>query len=172
MEMSAKYLFFLFVMLAAAACGSDTPTKTVPAVQSPTPERAPSTEVSESSPTGARTLAAGELSLPAARAFGEPGYHEVLTASHDVPSDIGPTEGMRLVLRLRDAGRPEQTCSREHPLSGCATADWSDATSRPKVPTGGVFDNSLSLQFASGTKAVFLSESGELRDAPDRFDPG
>ena len=167
-----KCLFFLFMMLAAAACGSDSPRKTDRAVQSPTPESTLSTEVSGSTLTSARTLATGELSLPTASDFGEPGFHEVLTASHDVPSDIGPTEGMRIVLRLRDAGRPEQTCSREHPLSGCATVDWSDAESMPKVPSGGVFDNSISLQFASGLKAVFLSESGELRDAPDPFDPG
>lgn len=82
------------------------------------------------------------------------------------------TAGARLVISLRDAGRSGQTCSSEHPLSGCATVDWSDSEDRPRVPRGGVFENSLSLRFASGTRKLFLSESGRLSGASDSFKPG
>ena len=120
-------------------------------------------------PAGSGTvLAAGELELPAAEAFGELGFHEVLTAEATLPTDLGPTKGRRLVLRLRDAGRPGQACDTEHPLSGCATVDWSDDESRPNVPAGGVFDNRLEL----GGQTFFLSESGALAGVPDQFRPG
>ena len=79
---------------------------------------------------------------------------------------------MRIVVALRDAGRPDQACSREHPLSGCATVDWSDAESRPKVPAGGVFENSLQLQLGAGVRTFYLSELGFLADKADTFDPG
>ena len=80
--------------------------------------------------------------------------------------------GLEVRLRLRDAGRPGQTGSRNHPLSGCATVDWSDAPSRPKVPPNGVFDNILTLRLASGEHTFFLSEEGRLNQVPDAFDPG
>jgi hypothetical protein len=119
-----------------------------------------------------RALAAGEFRLPAASAFGEKGFHEVLVATHTVPQDLRSTTGMKFVISLWDAGRPGQTCIRHHPLSGCATVDWSDAEGRPKVPPGGVFENSITLQLASGTRKFFLSESEKLADAPDAFKPG
>jgi len=96
----------------------------------------------------------------------------VLTATHILPSNLGPMTGLRLVLKLWDAGRPERTCNREHPLSGCATVDWSDATGRPKVPLGGMFNNSITFQLATGVHSYFLSESGALNDKPDAFKPG
>ena len=68
-------------------------------------------------------------------------------------------------------GAPEMTCSREHPISGCATVDWSDARSRPSVPPGGVFDNSITSEMASGERSFFLSESGALNDEPDILVP-
>jgi hypothetical protein len=40
------------------------------------------------------------------------------------------------------------------------------------VPPGGVFENSITLQLASGTQKFFLSESEKLADAPDAFKPG
>ncbi len=101
----------------------------------------------------------------------EPGYHQVLTATHNLPSDLGPTTGFMLVIKLWDAGRPEVTCSSEHPISGCATVDWSDAMSRPSVPPGGVFDNSITFQLATGERSFFLSESGALNDDPDVLVP-
>lgn len=126
-------------------------------------------EKAASPPAGSGTvLAAGELELPAAEAFGESGFHEALTGEATLPTELGPTEGRRLVLRLRDAGRPSQACDTEHPLSGCATVDWSDDESRPNVPPGGVFDNRLEL----GGQTFFLSESGALAGAPDQFRPG
>ena len=50
--------------------------------------------------------------------------------------------------------------------------DWSDAPSRPNVPAGGVFENSFKLEFVTGEHRFFLSESGDLNDKPDTFDPG
>lgn len=119
-----------------------------------------------------RIIVRGTLELPAAEAFGEPGFHEVLTASRRLPANLGPARGLRLVVSLRDAGRPGATCSSQHPLSGCATVDWSDDPGRPSVPPGGVFTNSLTLQLASGPRTFFLSESGALRTRPDAFEPG
>ena len=79
--------------------------------------------------------------------------HEVLTDSQTIPEDIAATAGRRLVLTLRDLGRPEETCDREHPLSGCATVDWSDFDGRPNVPPGCVFEHRLLLQLASGEQS-------------------
>ncbi len=116
----------------------------------------------------ATTLAAGTFRLPAANAFGEPGFHQVVVVEARVPPNVPSRRGLRLVVSLRDAGRPGQTCESEHPLSGCATVDWSDDPSRPKVPPGGVFDNSLTL----GRIKLFLRESGALASRPDAFEPG
>ena len=119
-----------------------------------------------------RKLASGELLLPAATSLGSPGFHEVLTDSQTIPEDITAAAGRRLVLTLRDLGRSEQRCAREHPLSGCATVDWSDFDGRPNVPPGGVFEHRLVLQLASGEQSFFLSDSGSLNEAPDRYKPG
>ena len=71
------------------------------ATTGPTGTPAPTTVPIPASTTLAPgVLAAGLLDLPAAGAFGEPGFHEVLTASVDAPSD--PAPGTRLVLRLWD----------------------------------------------------------------------
>ena len=117
-------------------------------------------------------LASGELLLVAATSFGSPGFHEVLTDTQTIPEDITAAAGRRLVLTLRDLGRPEQRCDRDHPLSGCATVDWSDFEGRPGVPQGGVFEHRLVLQLASGEQSFFLSDSGSLNEAPDRYKPG
>lgn len=124
-----------------------------------------------SSRTGS-VLASGKLELPAAQAFGEPGFHELLGVEGEIPASVSGEEGTRIVLALRDAGRPEQTCDSEHPLSGCATVDWSDDESRPNVPPGGVFENSVRLDLESGERTFFLSESGGLALEPDPFKPG
>ena len=121
---------------------------------------------------GVQRLASGEFLLPAANAFGAPGFHEVLIDVQTLPSDLSVTSGDRLILSLRDLGRPDQSCSREHPLSGCATVDWSDFDGRAKVPPGGVFEHSLTLRLASGDHSFFLSESGSLNDTPDSYKPG
>lgn len=114
----------------------------------------------------AAVLAAGTLTLPAAQAFGEPGFHQVLVAHTQLPRRLPP--GKRLVLTLRDTSRPGVRCSSQHPLSGCATVDWSDDPSRPKVPRGGVFRNALTI----GRETYFLSETGRLARRPDAYSPG
>lgn len=117
-------------------------------------------------------IAAGVLELPAASSFGAPGFHEVLMAQPSVPADIGPTAGRRLVLSLRDVGRPDQECSQQHPLSGCATVDWSDSPGRPNVPPDGVFDNHLALELSTGPLTLFFHEDAELATEPEQFEPG
>ena len=160
------------VIAAACGCGAVLAPAGIDSVSaSPTAERGRHSDAAGPTIVEAQALAAGELHLPAAGSFGEPGFHEVLTAAPDLPLVLGPTAGLRLVLRLRDAGRPGQTCSRDHPLSGCATVDWSDSASRPGVPPGGVFGNTLTLRLASGERTFFLSESGSLNDGPDPFMP-
>lgn len=148
----------------AAASAAPKPTATV--------ALPPQSEAPVSVEAEVRTLASGELLLPAATSFGSPGFHEVLTDSQTVPEDITAAAGRRLVLTLRDLGRPEQRCDREHLLSGCATVDWSDFEGRPNVPPRGVFEHRLVLQLASGEQSFFLSDSGSLNEAPDRYKPG
>lgn len=146
-----------------------------PATNSPTATVGSATPVvveAAASPGPAIVLAAGEIDLPAAQAFGEPGFHSTFMLVHELEADVTSQDTYRLVVALWDVGRPAQTCDREHPLSGCATIDWSDAESRPHVPPGGVFDNSLTLELESGSQTFFLSETGVLHDAPDAFDPG
>ena len=77
-----------------------------------------------------------------------------------------------LVLRLRDVERPDRQCDSDHPLSGCITVDWSDFEGRPGVPPGGVFDNHLTIQLASGPRTFYLSETGSLANEPDSHAPG
>ena len=152
--------------LASTNTPAPTATTTPVAIEAtPAPASAPSDAVE-------RTLISGEFILPAAQSFGDSGFHEVLIVTQSLPQDIGSTEGLRLVLALRDADRPGQTCSQDHPLSGCATVDWSDSQGRPGVPPGGVFDNHLTLRLASAERSFFLSDTGALNDAPDDFKPG
>ena len=147
----------------------------VPATDSPT-ATAGSAVLAATEDTAASgstiVLAAGEVDLPAAQAFGEPGFHSAIMLVHELEADVTSRDAGRLVVALWDAGRPAQVCDSEHPLSGCATIDWSDAESRPNVPPGGVFDNSITLELESGLQTFFLSETGILHDAPDAFDPG
>lgn len=162
-------------LVLAAACGSETvpePKTVQELAPSPTAAVSRGTVAASLVSAAARILAEGEFQLPAANAFGEPGFHEVLAATHDLPSDLGSMTGSKLLLKLWDAGRPELDCDSEHPLSGCATVDWSDAPGRPNVPPGGVFENSITLRSTDGESSLFLSESGALDDSPDAFDPG
>ena len=96
----------------------------------------------------------------------------LVVVNASLPSDLGPTSGRRLALTLRDSSRPDQTCSRQHPLSGCVTVDWSDGPSRPNVPPGGVFDNHLALPVDGAQSLLFLHEDGRLDTEPESFDPG
>ena len=128
--------------------------------------------VPTSPPSRSALLASGTISLPAASSFDGPGFHEAVTVSATVPAALGPSPGNKLVLTLRDSGRPEQACSQQHPLSGCATVDWSDSPSRPNVPPNGVFDNHIVVVTAGGELTLFLREDGRLATEPEQFDPG
>lgn len=119
-----------------------------------------------------RALVAGELRVPAARSFGDPGFHEVLIASKRPHADLRTPARFRLVLSLRDIGRPKQRCSSEHPLSGCATVDWADFQGRPKVPRSGVFQNTVTVELAAGRRTFFLSPSGALARHPNPYEDG
>src|SRR5262249_23058942 len=98
------------------------------------PGNAPAASPAPSASASGLVLAAGTYRLPAASAFGEPGFHEASTIRASVPVALAPGAGRTLVVRLHDSSRPGQTCSADHPLSGCATVDWSDSPDRPKVP--------------------------------------
>lgn len=145
------------LMLLTAACAQ------APVARQPQPSRPLS---------AGQPLAAGEFNLPAAADFGDPGFHMVVTASATLPENLPVTSGRELILTLNDAGRPDQTCATEHPLSGCATVDWSDSPDRPHVPPTGVFINTMTLQLSSGPRTFYLSASGALASAPDAFQPG
>lgn len=125
-----------------------------------------------SPPAGATTLSQGVFRLAAASSFDDPGFHAVVAVSGPVRREVAARGKQRLVLTLRDPGRPEEACTSEHPLSGCATVDWSDAEDRPHVPPGGVFDNRLTIGLASGARKFYLRESGALATSPGTFEPG
>lgn len=170
----------IVVLTAAVACDSSTDLP-VESTKFPTPpiQVAPPAQIVISAPAdpelrqaSRHLLASGKFDIPAASSFVDSGFHKVLTASHTTTDTPASSAGQRLVVRLWDVQRPDVTCSREHPLSGCATVDWSDAPGRPNVPSTGVFENSVTLQLASGERTFYLSESGILADSPDRFGPG
>ncbi len=117
-------------------------------------------------------LASGNFDLPAADAFGAPGFHQSYTFSHRLPENLDHAGTTRIVIALWDASRPNVSCGQHHPLSGCATVDWSDSPSRPNVPTDGLFNNSISLPLTSGETTFYLSEAGSLAEQPDAYDPG
>jgi hypothetical protein len=116
-------------------------------------------------------LLAGSVEVPGARSFGAPGFHEPIVLTGTVPADGTEQQGP-LVVTLRDAGRPAQTCDRDHPLSGCVIVDWSDFDDRPGVPPGGVFDNRLAVVSTTGPVTHFLSERNRLAPQPDDYSPG
>ena len=149
-------------MLAASCATTGTPETTV-ATTSPPP-------VSTVPGGDDVVVMSGSVEIPAAAAFGDPGFHQPLALSGRVSDSAAGLKG-QLLVRLVDAGRPDQVCDREHPLSGCATVDWSDFEDRPGVPPGGVFDNRLSIVLGSGPVDLFLSESGGLADVPDEYSP-
>ena len=110
-------------VVVAARGGSDEETPSVDR-QAPTAPRAERRPNSVNTPgaapaAGTAVLASGRLALPAAQAFGEPGFHEVLTAEALLPADVVVPAGSRLVLsraarrstgRTSRGGRAE--CSR------------------------------------------------------------
>ncbi len=118
------------------------------------------------------TLLSGSLALTAADSFGVPGFHQVLEARGHVPGRVTSARRLRLTFTLRDLGRPNQRCSTEHPLSGCATVDWADDPSRPKVPAGGVFSNRIMLRLGDSVETLYLRRSGTLARRPDSYAPG
>ena len=122
--------------------------------------------------TAPTTLLQGALALPAADSFGAPGFHQVLVAGGRVPARVASAKRFRLTLTLRDLGRPHRRCSTDHPLSGCATVDWADDPSRPKVPAGGVFSNRITLRLGRSVQTLYLRRSGTLARAPDPYAPG
>ena len=116
--------------------------------------------------TAPTTLLRGILALPAAESFAAPGFHQVLIAGGRVPALVASASRFRLTLTLRDLGRPRRRCSIDHPLSGCATVDWADDPSRPKVPAGGVFSNRITLRLGQAVESLYLRRSGTLGRAP------
>lgn len=142
-----------------------------PAPTENTPPSRPTVVVTDPFIVAAQYLANGEFNVPAASAVGEPGFHEPFSATHPIPSRLDPTKGKRLIIALRDLSRPQQRCDGDDPRSGCATVDWSDDPSRPKAPRSGGFDNSITLQLASGSRTYYLTASEALADQPDKLDP-
>ncbi len=160
-------LLTVAISLVAAACGSgDSAISSSSSITS----AAPSTTAPGSVVAGDAVLLSGSIEIPAANGFDDPGFHKAILLTGTVPEAAAGLTG-ELVVRLRDVGRPNQTCDRDHPLSGCATVDWSDFEDRPEVPRGGVFDNHLSLVSTSGTIDLFLSENRGLATTPDEYTP-
>lgn len=177
MHRTALLSLALLTLLLVAACSNDTAADTDDAADgartSAPVETAETNDTTD--PAGASEpapiIAAGVFSLAAADSFESEGFHQLIELDTVVAGGYTVPAGASLVLVLRDASRPAQTCDRQHPLSGCATVDWSDFEGRPGVPPGGVFDNRIVIRRASGERTLFLSESGVLAAAPDAYSP-
>ncbi len=153
----------LAVALVVAGCGRDSaPESSTGPISPPVAQSGGGRDV---------VLLSGSVEIPGAQAFGAPGFHEPVLLTGAVPEAAAGVSG-ELVVRLRDAGRPNQTCDRNHPSSGCVTVDWSDFEDRPGVPPGGVFDNRLTVVSPAGPVALFLSETRGLASEPDAYSPG
>ena len=122
---------------------------------------------------GSGETAYGMVVVPAAQSFTDRGFHDTLTVAPRFPAR-GPAlrEAVTVSLALRDASRPRQMCSEDHPLSGCVTVDWSDDPARPHVPMSGVFVNALTVVTADGARTLYLHPAGTLTARPERFVPG
>lgn len=124
-----------------------------------------------SEPSDPTALTSGSFRLPAAGAFGEPGFHAAFQITAALPDTLGPTTGLTLVLELRDLTRPTVTCSTPHPTSGCATVDWDDFPDRPATPASGLFLNRLRVAAGGGTRDFFLRKTMTLADDPEPGPP-
>ncbi len=156
----------------ATACSSGSVPTATPSDAIAVPATGVSSSLSPADDTV--VLMQGVTRVDTAQSFEDPGFHQVISVSATIPQ-LGPLEGRTgsvIRVSLRDASRPEQTCSQDHPLSGCLTIDWSDAPGRPHVPDSGVFRNELTFITADGTTKLHLSDSGVLAETPDQFTPG
>lgn len=156
-------LVALLALLAACADGGE---------PAPQPTINDAAEVAPATSGPSAVLATGTIAVVAANSFDDPGFHLLAVVNATLPADLSPTSGRQLVLTLRDSSRPDQTCARQHPLSGCVTIDWSDAPGRSNVPPGGVFDNHIALSVGGAQSVFFLHEDGRLDPEPETFDPG
>lgn len=165
MRRVAKIVFISSLL--STACGSSA---SEPSQPTDPPTAAGTTSALPAPAAADIVLAEGTFEVPAAGSFTDPGFHEVLLVTATTPPDS--VTGQTLVLRLRDVERPDRQCDSDHPLSGCITVDWSDFEGRPGVPPGGVFDNHLTIQLASGPRTFYLSETGSLANESDAHAPG
>ena len=124
-----------------------------------------------SGPSDPTALTSGSFRLPAANAFGEPGFHAAFRINATLPDTLGATTGLTLVLALRDLTRPTITCSAPHPTSGCATVDWDDFPGRPATPADGLFLNRLRVATVGGTRDYFLRKTLAMEDDPEPGPP-
>ena len=155
--------FSLALFLSCGGPGSPTAPGPAPAPDPvPGPDPAPSVGV---------VLMSGTLTLPAALDRGDIGEHQEYIVNERLPEDLEPTSGRTLVVELRDATRPELTCTADEPEAGCATVDWSAEPGLPGVPAGGLFVNRLEIELASGAVEYYLSRTLRLAAVPDLVDP-
>jgi len=157
-----------FALLAAACSSGVASTATSPTTVLAT------TAVPAETTGDSVVLLSGTSKVEAAQSFDDPGFHKTISLTATVP-ELGPLAGVAastIRVSLRDSSRPNQTCTQDHPLSGCLTIDWSDAPGRPRVPDSGVFPNQLTFITSAGESTLHLSESGVLADQPDQFTPG
>jgi len=117
-------------------------------------------------------IASGELVVKAAEQYEDEGFHMAFAVDGTVPENLASSTDLKLVVRLWEESRPDQTCEEgDHPLYGCVTVDWSDAIGRPHVPDDGVFDNRVTFELDSGSRDFFLSETLKLKKQPDDYSP-
>lgn len=98
-----------------------------------------------------------------------PNLYSEFELVHQIPAEVGPTAGLTLVVALRDAGRPEQTCPHSAPNSGCVVVDWSPIVELDDGTRQ--FDQTVTLDLDSGPRTFFLYSDLSLRPQRDSTVP-
>ncbi|MEM7049323.1 MAG: hypothetical protein AAF604_06675 [Acidobacteriota bacterium] len=115
----------------------------------------------------AQVLASGQFPLGFTSGPGSPNFNSAITLAGTVPADLGPTAGGRLVLSLRDVGRPDQFCDPDDPsgglFDGCATVDW------PFPGRRGI--NLVRLELADGVQDFHLRMDDTFSAIPEPDGP-
>lgn len=94
----------------------------------------------------------------------DPNLYTEMRAQGTIPATVSGFSGRELVVSLRDAGRPQQTCTSDSPNSGCVVLDYS-----PIVATDVTqFDLTVTVDTTAGRQTYFLWRDFTLRSVRDQ----
>lgn len=110
-------------------------------------------------PAQGQVIASGQFELREGIQFKQFTFH------HTIPAGLGSTAGRQMAIRLRDLTDPDRTCDADHPLSGCATVDYSLEL------TGQIFRNLVAVQTTAGPAELHLRLDDTLSSQPEPARP-